>query len=155
MGKAHKYCVNLFKNKKGEIIILPARCHLKIVYEKSTALMNKILLQKREFCSIVNSVKILHCVKMERRRGKSMSEKTVVVSNAAKARNNPVAELVQVACQFDSNIILESENKKINAKSIMGIMAFNPVKGMSIHIIANGKDEDEAVLAMERFLVCD
>ena len=84
----------------------------------------------------------------------NMSEKEVIVSNVSQKHENPIAELVQVACQFDSNIILESENRKINAKSIMGIMAFNPSKGMTVNIVADGSDEEEALLAMEKFLVC-
>ena len=84
-----------------------------------------------------------------------MSRKEITVSNVSGKHDNPIAELVQVACQFDSNIILESENRKINAKSIMGIMAFNPSKGMTVNIVADGSDEDEALLAMEKFLVCD
>lgn len=84
-----------------------------------------------------------------------MSKKEITVSNVSGKHDNPIAELVQVACQFDSNIILESENRKINAKSIMGIMAFNPSKGMTVNIVADGSDEDEALLAMEKFLVCD
>ena len=84
-----------------------------------------------------------------------MSRKEIIVSNVSKEYDNPIAELVQVACQFDSNIILESNNRKINAKSIMGIMAFNPSKGMSVNIVAEGNDEVEALLAMERFLVCE
>lgn len=83
-----------------------------------------------------------------------MSEKKVIVSNVEKEHDNPIAELVQVACQFDSEIILESDERRINAKSIMGIMAFNPCKGMAINIVANGNDEAAAVSAMERFLVC-
>ena len=61
-----------------------------------------------------------------------MSRKEVTVSNVSKKHDNPIAELVQVACRFDSNITLESDNRKINAKSIMGIMAFNPSKGMTV-----------------------
>ena len=83
-----------------------------------------------------------------------MSEKKVIVSNVAKEYSNPIAELVQVACQFDSDIRLESGDAKINAKSIMGIMAFNPCKGMSVNIVATGTDEQEALNAMERFLAC-
>lgn len=83
-----------------------------------------------------------------------MSEKKIIVSNVEKKHENPIAELVQVACQFDSEITLESEEKRINAKSIMGIMAFNPSKGMAINIVAAGRDEDAAIEAMERFLVC-
>ena len=79
-----------------------------------------------------------------------MSEKKIIVSNVAKEYSNPIAELVQVACQFDSEIRLENSEARINAKSIMGIMAFNPSKGMTV----NGSDEEEALLAMEKFLVC-
>ena len=58
-----------------------------------------------------------------------MSKKNVIVSNVSEGHDNPIAELVQVACQFDSDIMLESDNRRINAKSIMGIMAFNPSDG--------------------------
>lgn len=84
-----------------------------------------------------------------------MSRKEVVVSNVAKHHKNPVAELVQTACRFDSEITLESDNCKINAKSIMGIMAFNPSSGMKVDIVAEGSDEEEALVAMEKFLVCE
>ena len=84
-----------------------------------------------------------------------MSRKNVIVSNVSEGHDNPIAELVQVACRFDSEITLESNNRKINAKSIMGIMAFNPSEGMSINIVTEGSDEEEAVLAIEKFLVCE
>lgn len=83
-----------------------------------------------------------------------MSRKEIVVSNVSKY-DNPIAELVQVACRYDSNITLESNDRRINAKSIMGIMAFNPSKGMTVNIVADGNDEEEALLAMEKFLVCE
>ena len=83
-----------------------------------------------------------------------MSSKRIVVSDVTKKHENPIAELVQVACQFDSNIVLEYDNRKINAKSIMGIMAFNPSEGMTVNIVADGSDENEALVAMEKFLVC-
>lgn len=83
-----------------------------------------------------------------------MSSKEIVVSDVSREHDNPIAELVQVACQFDSNIVLVNENRKINAKSIMGIMAFNPSRGMTVNIVADGSDEQEALVAMEKFLVC-
>ena len=83
------------------------------------------------------------------------NKKNVIVSNVSEGYQNPIAELVQVACRFDSEIILESENRRINAKSIMGIMAFNPSEGMSVNIVAEGADEDEALVAIEKFLVCE
>lgn len=84
-----------------------------------------------------------------------MSNKEIVISDVNKGHDNPIAELVQVACQFDSNIVLENNNRKINAKSIMGIMAFNPSEGMTVNIVAEGSDEKEALVAMEKFLVCE
>ena len=84
-----------------------------------------------------------------------MSKKSIVVSNVLESHDNPIAELVQVACKFDSDITLESDNRKINAKSIMGIMAFNPTDGMAIDIVAKGDDEQEAVNAIEKFLGCE
>ena len=83
-----------------------------------------------------------------------MSNKEIVVSDVSREHENPIAELVQVACQFDSNIVLENDNRKITAKSIMGIMAFNPTRGMTVNIVADGSDEQEALVAMEKFLVC-
>ncbi|MBQ3030648.1 MAG: HPr family phosphocarrier protein [Agathobacter sp.] len=84
-----------------------------------------------------------------------MSRKNVIVSNVSEGYDNPIAELVQLACRFDSEITLESDNRRINAKSIMGIMAFNPSEGMAINIVTEGSDEEEAVLAIEKFLVCE
>lgn len=84
-----------------------------------------------------------------------MSRKNVIICNVSDRHENPIAELVQLACRFDSEIILESDNRRINAKSIMGIMAFNPCEGMSVNILTEGSDEEEAVLAIEKFLVCE
>ena len=84
-----------------------------------------------------------------------MTKKEVEIrlENGLEAR--PVALLVQTASQFDSAIYIESGNAKVNAKSIMGIMAFNPSEGMSIDIVTEGTDEQEALVAIEKFLVCE
>ena len=84
-----------------------------------------------------------------------MSRKKVIVSNVSEGHDNPIAELVQVACRFDSEITVESDKHRINAKSMMGIMAFNPCEGMAIDIVAEGDDEVEALNAIEKFLVCE
>ena len=78
---------------------------------------------------------------------------TVEMPNGLDAR--PVAELVQMASRYVSTIHIESGTIKVNAKSIMGIMAFNPTVGMSVDIVVDGKDEEEALQAMEKFLVCE
>ena len=84
-----------------------------------------------------------------------MSKKEIVIADVVDKYDNPIAELVQVACQFSSSLYLVRGNHRINAKSIMGIMAFNPSNGMKVNIVANGEDEAEALDAMEKFLVCE
>ena len=84
-----------------------------------------------------------------------MSKKSIVVTKVCEGHDNPIVELVQVACKFDSEITLESDNRKTNAKSIMGILAFTHLDGMSDDIVPKGDDEQEALVAIENFLVCE
>lgn len=83
-----------------------------------------------------------------------MQKKTVVIADIVKKYENPIGELVQVACQFSSEISLLCGNRKINAKSIMGIMAISPCKGMELDIETCGNDEENALDAMSQFLRC-
>ena len=78
-----------------------------------------------------------------------MSKKNVIVSNVSEGHDNPIAELVQVACQFDSDIMLESDNRRINAKSIMGLMTLGLRAGESVTVHADGSDEEDAVAKIE------
>ena len=75
---------------------------------------------------------------------------TINIENGLEAR--PVAQLVQVASQYDSKIYLECEDKKVNAKSIMGMMSLGLDSGEEVTVIADGKDEEEAVANIEKFL---
>ena len=64
----------------------------------------------------------------------------------------PVALLVQVASQYESSIYVEIQEKKVNAKSIMGMMSLGLAEGEQITIIANGPDEEEAVNAIDKYI---
>ena len=81
-----------------------------------------------------------------------MSKKSIVVTKVSEGHDNPIAELVQVACKFDSEITLESENRKINAKSIMGMMTLGLDAGEEITLSANGDDEEAAMTSIEKYL---
>lgn len=83
-----------------------------------------------------------------------MERKTVTVNAPSASEVSPVAKLVQIACQFDSAIHLENGSRKVNAKSIMGMMALTLDKGMEVTIYAEGKDESAAIEEMETFLTC-
>ena len=75
-------------------------------------------------------------------------KQTVEVADIEKAHKNPIAELVQTAFE------IESEGKNINAKSLMGIMAFGLKKGMMVSVSATGSDEELAVDSIKQFLSC-
>lgn len=74
----------------------------------------------------------------------------IKLENGLEAR--PVALLVQTASQFDSTIYIESGNKKVNAKSIMGMMTLVLAAGEIVTITADGKDEEDAAVAIENYL---
>ena len=78
---------------------------------------------------------------------------TIQISKGLEAR--PVAMLVQVASQYESRIQVESGDKHVNAKSIMGMMTLGLTSGEDIMVSASGEDEQEALVAMEKFLVCE
>ena len=77
-----------------------------------------------------------------------MTKKEVEIrlENGLEAR--PVALLVQTASQLDSEIYIESGNAKVNAKRIMGMMTLVLHAGEKDTITADGKDEEEAALAI-------
>ncbi len=64
----------------------------------------------------------------------------------------PVALLVQVASQYDSDIYIEAGTKRVNAKSIMGMMSLGLDNGEMVKVTANGDDESAAMDGMEKFL---
>lgn len=75
---------------------------------------------------------------------------TVKMSDSMEA--TPIAHLVQLANQFNSQIYFEMDTKKVNAKSIMGMMSLVLGSGMVVTIDAEGEDEAEALAQMEKFL---
>ena len=77
-------------------------------------------------------------------------EITIQIPEGLEAR--PVALLVQVASQYGSEIYVESEDRHVNAKSIMGMMTLGLNYGDSIVVSANGIDEEEAMKEIEKYL---
>ena len=68
------------------------------------------------------------------------------------AWSQTVAQLVQVASQFNSEIYVEVGKKKVNAKSIMGMMTLGLDAGEEITLSANGEDEEAAMSSIEQYL---
>ncbi|CEI81246.1 HPr-like protein Crh [Oceanobacillus oncorhynchi subsp. incaldanensis] len=74
-----------------------------------------------------------------------MVEKTVKIELDSGLQARPAAYFVQEANRFDSHIFLENDHKKVNAKSIMGLMSLALTKGEEIKLIIEGEDEEEAL----------
>ena len=75
---------------------------------------------------------------------------TIRISNGLEVR--PIAMLVQVASQFESEIYIENGNKRVNAKSIMGMMTLGLDAGEEVIVSANGTDEEMAMEKIESYL---
>lgn len=80
-------------------------------------------------------------------------EKTVKIQVPLGLEARPIAMLVQIASQFDSTVYLQTAGKKVNAKSIMGMMSLSLRTGDEITVLAEGSDEDSAIQSMEDYLL--
>jgi catabolite repression HPr-like protein len=81
-----------------------------------------------------------------------LTEKQIVVhlKNGLQAR--PAALFVQEANRYSADVFLEKGGKKVNAKSIMGIMSLAVSSGVAVKLSADGHDEQEAVKALTAFV---
>ncbi|WLR41431.1 HPr family phosphocarrier protein [Bacillus carboniphilus] len=84
-----------------------------------------------------------------------MAEKTVEVFLKKGLQARPAALFVQEANRFTSDIFLEKDGKKVNAKSIMGIMSLAISTGAIVTLIAEGSDEQEAIEALADYVSKD
>ena len=74
----------------------------------------------------------------------------IQLQNGLEAR--PVAVLVQVASQYNSSIYVECDDRKVNAKSIMGMMTLGLTAGEEVVVSANGDDEQKAMDDIVKYL---
>ncbi len=81
-----------------------------------------------------------------------MTKKEITIELPSGLDARPVAMLVQIASQYESEIHLESDGKNVNAKSIMGMMTLGLDTGEKVTVTAEGSDEQEAVKSIEAYL---
>ena len=84
-----------------------------------------------------------------------MFNKEIVVRCESGLHNKQATYFVQKANEFESSIWLESDNRKMNAKSLLGIMSLGIVTGAEVNLIAAGPDEEAAVNSLEELLQRD
>ena len=73
-----------------------------------------------------------------------MFVKDVMVQNQVGLHARPATFFIQKANEFKSSIWIEKEERRVNAKSLLGILSLGIVGGTSIRIIADGADEQQA-----------
>ena len=77
-----------------------------------------------------------------------MCAKEVLVQNQVGLHARPATFFIQKANEFKSSIWVEKEERRVNAKSLLGVLSLGIVKGTTITLIADGADEKEAVEAL-------
>ncbi len=77
-----------------------------------------------------------------------MCSKEVIINNQIGLRARPATFFIQKANEFKCSIQVEREERRVNAKSLLGVLSLGIVKGTKVTIIADGADEDEALVAL-------
>lgn len=84
-----------------------------------------------------------------------MISKEVVISNQVGLHARPATFFIQKANEYKSSIWVEKDDRRVNAKSLLGVLSLGIVKGTAITIIADGTDEEEAVAALSELIASD
>ena len=82
-----------------------------------------------------------------------MTKRTVTIELTSGLEARPIAMLVQLASSYESKIYVQNDDRKVNAKSIMGMMTLGLVSGQSINVEVDGEDEKDAMDGIEMFLL--
>ena len=84
-----------------------------------------------------------------------MFSKEIIVRCESGLHNKQATYFVQKANEFEANIWVESGSRKMNAKSLLGIMSLSIVTGATVTVSASGPDAEEALNALEMLLQRD
>ena len=77
-----------------------------------------------------------------------MITKEAVINNQVGLHARPATFFIQKANEFKSSIWIERDERRVNAKSLLGVLSLGIVKGTTITLLADGADEKEAVTAL-------
>lgn len=84
-----------------------------------------------------------------------MYTKEVTINNQVGLHARPATFFIQKANEFKSSIWVEKEERRVNAKSLLGVLSLGIVKGTTVSLIADGSDEKEAVEALAELVSSD
>lgn len=84
-----------------------------------------------------------------------MISKEVTINNQVGLHARPATFFIQKANEFKSSIWIEREERRVNAKSLLGVLSLGIVKGMAVNIVADGVDENEAIATLSELIDSD
>lgn len=84
-----------------------------------------------------------------------MISKEVIINNQVGLHARPATFFIQKANEFKSSIWIEKDDRRVNAKSLLGVLSLGIVKGTSVNIVADGVDEDEAIKTLSELIDSD
>ena len=84
-----------------------------------------------------------------------MVTKEVVINNQVGLHARPATFFIQKANEFKSSIWIKKEDRRVNAKSLLGVLSLGIVKGTAVNLIADGNDENEAISTLSDLIASD
>ncbi len=81
-----------------------------------------------------------------------MCSKEITVQNQVGLHARPATFFIQKANEFSSSIWVEKDDRKVNAKSLLGVLSLGITKGTTITVYADGPDQEEALTALETLI---
>ena len=84
-----------------------------------------------------------------------MYTREITVKNEVGLHARPATYFIQKANEFKSSIWVEKDERRVNAKSLLGVLSLGIVKGTAITIIADGADEEAAIATLSELIDSD
>ena len=85
----------------------------------------------------------------------SVISKEVTINNQVGLHARPATFFIQKANEFKSSIWIERDERRVNAKSLLGVLSLGIVKGTTVNIVADGVDENEAIATLSELIDSD
>ena len=89
---------------------------------------------------------------LRRGRGQNKVKQELVLNNSVGLHARPATFFIQKANEYKSSIWVEKKDRRVNAKSLLGVLSLGIVKGTTITLIADGSDENAAVDALSELI---
>jgi phosphocarrier protein len=79
---------------------------------------------------------------------KEMISRDIVINNTSGLHARPATFFIQKANSYRASIWIEKDDRKVNAKSLLGVLSLGIAKGMTVTLIADGQDEESAIAGL-------